>query len=213
MSTAYSTKQLRDGEEVLAEVHRAPLSFLGTLVWTGLFLLGPFFLLFPLLRLGAVGVMLFTGGITFGVLLLVRLLFLLERNMLRITNQRLIDIDQHGFFRKTVSETPLDKVEDVSFSIGGVRQTVFRFGTVHIETAGSQANVEVRNVAQPESVHAAIMEAIRQYSAERSTPVDKATYTELLTLLRSIRRRLGHRRFALLLKEIDAEVSEARADD
>ena len=55
-----------------------------------------------------------------------------------ITNKRIIDIDQRGFFSREIAEIPLDRVQDVTLDVIGIIQTILRFGTIRIQTAGEQ---------------------------------------------------------------------------
>lgn len=81
-----------------------------------------------------------------------------------ITNQRLIDIEQHGLFSREVSEIPLHRVQDVTIEVHGLLETLLHFGTIKIQTAGEREFLirgvphltEIKNVilkyTQPESV-------------------------------------------------------------
>lgn len=53
-----------------------------------------------------------------------------------VTNQRVIDIEQLGIFRRRVSEIPLERVENVTVEIPGLVATALGFGNVRIQTAG-----------------------------------------------------------------------------
>lgn len=52
-----------------------------------------------------------------------------------ITDQRIIDIEQHGLFRREVSEIPMEKIQNVTIEIPGFLATVMKFGTIKIQTA------------------------------------------------------------------------------
>jgi membrane protein YdbS with pleckstrin-like domain len=58
-----------------------------------------------------------------------------------VTNERIIDIDQTGIFVREVNELPLSGIEDVSVKQTGIFSTMFNFGNVILQTAGTgQAN-------------------------------------------------------------------------
>lgn len=57
-----------------------------------------------------------------------------------VTNQRVIDIDQIGLFRRNVDELDLAAVQDVTAHKTGLLQTFFDFGDVNIQTAGEKPN-------------------------------------------------------------------------
>lgn len=84
--------------------------------------------------------------------------FILE-NLLRwlfniyiVTNRRIIDIDFHNLIYKEVSDTNLNRVQDVTYRMGGVVRTLFNYGDVLIQTAGAAPNFEFGAVPNPDQV-------------------------------------------------------------
>jgi len=76
-----------------------------------------------------------------------------------ITDMRIIDIDQTGLFRRTVSETTFDKVQDVTYSIVGFAATAMDYGTVNVQTGGAVQKIELDHVPGPRQVQEVIIEA------------------------------------------------------
>ncbi|MBI4008697.1 PH domain-containing protein [Candidatus Roizmanbacteria bacterium] len=66
-----------------------------------------------------------------------------------ITNERIIDVDFHGVIYKEVTETKLSKVEDVTTKSGGFIASLFNYGNVFIQTAGTELNIEFINIPKP----------------------------------------------------------------
>jgi uncharacterized membrane protein YdbT with pleckstrin-like domain len=56
-----------------------------------------------------------------------------------ITDQRVIDIDQKGLFRREVSEFILARIQDVKIETPGFIGTVLKFGNIRIQTAGEES--------------------------------------------------------------------------
>ena len=103
---------------------------------------------------------LFTAGYSF-------LQFLLWFfNVYLVTNERLIDFDFHGFLLKTVSETRLSKIQDVTSRIYGPVRTFFNYGDIFIQTAGTEREFEFHAVPKPDLVARIISEEIRKEEAE-----------------------------------------------
>jgi membrane protein YdbS with pleckstrin-like domain len=69
-----------------------------------------------------------------------------------ITNKRVIDIEQHGFFRRTISSFPLDRIQDVTCDTSGVIAMWLHFGDVRIQTASISEDLIMRQVGFPEEV-------------------------------------------------------------
>lgn len=195
----YLTRNLKEGEAPLKEVRRYPWSFAGAGAIAAVLTLAPFFFLFPLLRLGAWGVAVFFVSLGLGVLLLLRVVLLYYLNVLFITNLRLIDVDQHGFLNQVVSETTYDKIQDVSYSIKGIRQTLFHYGNVQIQTAGNSANLEVRHVRNPERVHELIMRVQGEHRTTQGAETNPLSADELVGLVQRLKAGLGDDAFAKLV--------------
>ncbi|MFA5188234.1 MAG: PH domain-containing protein [Patescibacteria group bacterium] len=66
-----------------------------------------------------------------------------------VTDQRIINIEQRGLFNREIAEQDLDRIQDVSGSQKGVLQTFFKFGDVHIQTAGEVQKFIFRQVPKP----------------------------------------------------------------
>jgi uncharacterized membrane protein YdbT with pleckstrin-like domain len=77
-----------------------------------------------------------------------------------ITNKRVIDIEQHGFFRREVSSFPLDRIQDVTYGMNGIIATWLKFGDVRIQTASISDTFIMREVPFPEEVKDAITRAM-----------------------------------------------------
>lgn len=66
-----------------------------------------------------------------------------------VTNVRIIDLDISGILYKHVSETRLNLIEDVSYSQVGSLRSIFNYGDVHMQTAGTMANFEFDRAPEP----------------------------------------------------------------
>lgn len=87
-----------------------------------------------------------------------------------ITNQRVVDIDQHGLFRRNVAELEYEEVQDVTVTKNGILPTLLNFGHVEIQTAGERRNFLFDTIPHPE--HRA--DLIRQCRNELEQHDDKA---------------------------------------
>lgn len=74
-----------------------------------------------------------------------------------ITDRRIIDSMQHGFFNRTVSELHLARIQDISVKTEGVIQTLLKFGDLHVQTAGTEEKFFFSQVPNPERVKDEIM--------------------------------------------------------
>jgi hypothetical protein len=66
-----------------------------------------------------------------------------------ITNKRIIDVEQIGFFRREVSTFRFEQIQDITVDIRGLIPTLLNFGTLHVQTAGEERKLLIKNVASP----------------------------------------------------------------
>lgn len=79
-----------------------------------------------------------------------------------VTNDRVVNILQHGLFARTISELDLYKVQDVTSEVKGFFQTMFNFGDVYIQTAGSVGRFVFHNIPDPHAVRTRIVDLISE---------------------------------------------------
>jgi uncharacterized membrane protein YdbT with pleckstrin-like domain len=90
-------------------------------------------------------------------------------NTVIITDKRIIDRDQHGFFNQEISELHLNRVQDVTAYTKGALKTFLHYGDVHVQTASSEKQFIFHDVANPEKLKTDIMKVV----AEKHSGVKK----------------------------------------
>jgi hypothetical protein len=83
-----------------------------------------------------------------------------------ITDRRIIDIEQMGFFNRETSIFLLEHVQDVTIETSGFFQTIFGYGTLIIQTAGDR-QFHIPNISRPHKAKRIIGEAIREVRSGR----------------------------------------------
>jgi uncharacterized membrane protein YdbT with pleckstrin-like domain len=68
-------------------------------------------------------------------------------NMWIITDKRVIEAQQNGFFNREVSSIPFDKIQDIIIETKGLFPTIFNFGSLEIETAGDKEGKFIMHTA------------------------------------------------------------------
>jgi membrane protein YdbS with pleckstrin-like domain len=81
-------------------------------------------------------------------------------NVYIVTDERIIDIDFYNLIYKEVSDANIDKIQDVTYNMGGVVRTIFNYGNVLIQTASEVPNFEFVAVPKPDKV-ARILQSLR----------------------------------------------------
>jgi uncharacterized membrane protein YdbT with pleckstrin-like domain len=77
-----------------------------------------------------------------------------------ITDKRVIDIEQKGFFNRQVSSFPLDRIQDVTYDISGIIPMWLHFGNVRIQTASVSKDLIMRQVPFPDLAKERIMNVL-----------------------------------------------------
>lgn len=77
-----------------------------------------------------------------------------------VTDERIIDIDYFNLIYKEVSDANIDKIQDVTYKMGGVARTMMNFGDVVIQTASEVPNFVFEAVPKPDKV-AKILQDLR----------------------------------------------------
>ena len=73
-------------------------------------------------------------------------------NISLVTNVRIIELSFSGIVFKDVSATKIDLIQDVSYSQIGVLRTIFNYGDVMVQTAGTLDNFTFKAVPDPENI-------------------------------------------------------------
>lgn len=77
-----------------------------------------------------------------------------------ITNRRIIDIEQIGFFRRQVSSFPIERIQDVTYDVAGVIAMWLHFGNIRIQTASISEDLVMKQVPFPEDVKEHLMSVL-----------------------------------------------------
>lgn len=73
-------------------------------------------------------------------------------NVYIVTDERIIDVDFLHLLYKQMSSTRIERIQDLTYKLGGLIRTFFDFGDVFIQTAGEEPNFEFEAVPHPEQV-------------------------------------------------------------
>ncbi|MEI7818685.1 MAG: PH domain-containing protein [bacterium] len=90
-------------------------------------------------------------------------IFIWRQNMMVLTNENVVDIDQSGLFQKRISTLRLSRVQDISVKVKGPIQTIFRYGTVTIQSAGENKLFEFDYVPDPYEVKSYMVKLFEEF--------------------------------------------------
>lgn len=98
------------------------------------------------------------GGLALGLLLFFYHWMMWYFTVYLVTNQRIRQITQRGFFGKDVVELRLSKIQNISYNIPGFTGEVFGFGTIVIQTF--VGDLVIRYVEHPERTYNKLQDAV-----------------------------------------------------
>lgn len=106
----------------------------------------------------SISVIVLTAGLVFLTLFLMGRFFVYNNDIFILTNHRIINIDQSGFFTRRVSEAELENIQNVTYMIKGPIRSLLNFGDIEVATAGNTPGLVFRNVENPHFVQERIVE-------------------------------------------------------
>ncbi len=91
-------------------------------------------------------------------------------NVSIVTEKRIIDIDFVNLIYKQISDTTIDRVQDITYKMGGVIRTIFNYGDVVVETAGEIPSFTFWAVPNPDQVTKIIEQLLMKEEQEGIKP-------------------------------------------
>jgi len=84
-----------------------------------------------------------------------------------ITDERIVDINFPSILYKDISETKIDRVQDVSAKTGGYIRSLFDYGDVLIQTAGTIPEICFEAIPHPARVSQILNELLYEEEKEK----------------------------------------------
>lgn len=79
-------------------------------------------------------------------------------NIMIITNDRLVYINQKTIFSRVITEIDLYQIQDVTSDVSGFFHSVFNYGDISIQTAGTIPRIIMPNVPDPNNLRQQILD-------------------------------------------------------
>lgn len=98
------------------------------------------------------------GGLALGLILFFYHWMMWYFTVYIVTNERLRQVTQKGFFGKDVVELRLSKIQNISYNVPGFSGEVFGFGTIVIQTF--VGDLVIRHVEHPEKTYNKLQDAV-----------------------------------------------------
>ncbi|MBI4099378.1 hypothetical protein HY440_00045 [Candidatus Microgenomates bacterium] len=83
-----------------------------------------------------------------------------------VTNERVVDVDWNSLVHRDIATALMSQIQDVREVQSGPLSGIFDFGDVHVQTAGTEPNVEFYSVPHPQLIVRKIQELMQQEEKE-----------------------------------------------
>ncbi len=82
-------------------------------------------------------------------------------SMIIVTNQRMRQITQKGFFNKSIIDLNLSKIQNISYNVPGLSASIFKYGTLVVQTYVGDLYID--KVSNPERNYNDLCNTIKTY--------------------------------------------------
>lgn len=156
---SYQFQGQRSNEKVMMVRHQHPVVLWRIALGTLLSLVAPY----GLIRLfdGATLLWCVAAYVAVMTFLIWQRVYTYRSSVMILSNERIINVIQRGFFYRTINEAELGKIQDVSSEIKGPLQTAFQFGTVTVRTASNDTKLVIQNIVDPYGAQQAVVRALK----------------------------------------------------
>lgn len=79
-----------------------------------------------------------------------------------ITNRQIISVQQVGLFNRLIAKQPLTRIQDVTAECKGLFPTLFNYGDIWVQTAGTKERFVFQNISNPFEVAKKINQLARE---------------------------------------------------
>lgn len=76
-----------------------------------------------------------------------------------VTNQRFIQINQKGFFHRSVADINLTQIQSVNYEIAGIQETLLGFGTIKLKTYIGDSTI--KDIYHPQKIQKKMTNVLR----------------------------------------------------
>ena len=101
------------------------------------------------------------GGISLGIVAMFYSWIGWYFSLFIVTDQRFIQINQKGLFRRSVVDLGHDKVQNINFQIAGLQETLLGFGTISIQTFVGDLILE--QMHHPQRIQEELIRVIKEH--------------------------------------------------
>jgi hypothetical protein len=85
-----------------------------------------------------------------------------------VTNERIVEVRQKGFFNRKVTEFGLDKIQNVNYHITGLEAVLLGYGNITVQTYVGELVMPI--IHHPVKIHSKLVDIVRQANTGQPVP-------------------------------------------
>jgi hypothetical protein len=116
------------------------------------------------------------GGMALGALIMLPSWITWYFSVFIVTDKRLIQVTQKGFFHKSVIDMGLNQIQMVNYQVAGLQETLLGFGTIMMQTF--VGDLVIHEIGHPAKIQKKLLEILRSQGVS-ATPYSEARELEL----------------------------------
>lgn len=196
----YQELALNEDEIILKVVRQSWTQLFIKLFLPIILVVGDFFMLFTFFSFGLVGVVIFGSILTLAILIGLRSLVIWYFQSLIITSQKIVDLDQQGLFKKTVSSANLSDIQDVFYETNGPIQAIFKVGDIKFKLNDGKTRIDARNIPQPQKIQKIILQN-RPTFTNALGGKQELSQAELIQIIKKVKLAIGEEKFEKIIQD------------
>lgn len=151
--------KVQAGEKVLGVFRAHTVALIVRLLGFAFLMILPCFFIFPLFKLGMIGILIFCLPVLIGMIGAWRSVRLWDATALILTDRRLVHVVQRGMWDRHVSEVAFSHVGDVQWEKRGFWRSLWGIGALRVRTnAGAVSSISMEDLRGPDRLAQSIQE-------------------------------------------------------
>ena len=110
------------------------------------------------------------GGLVLGTIVFLPSWIAWHFSVFIVTDQRLIQITQKGFFHKSVVDMGLNQIQMVNYQVAGMQETLLGFGTIMMQTF--VGDLVIHDIHHPATIQKKLLEVLRSRGVPARSDAD-----------------------------------------
>lgn len=192
------------GDSVVMTIRRSKAKLIKKSILPLLMIFFAAFLWYMMFSRGVLSIIVFWTVMVVGVAWLIAESYVWYSQLIIITKNKLIDIDQKNIFRREISTVSFSNIKEIQLVKKGLLRTFFKSADILITLKRSPVRFSFDYLPEPKKIYQSLTLAVQNMEKKNIEP-EIMTEEEIKTAFISIKNHLGKKKFTSLIEEINSE--------